>query len=85
MAKAVRSLSPKQILERTQQHRSAVIQLATYRARKATEATLRALGKRPTTYSPAQLKALAQAELELNRISLMPEAEKTIKRSVFHS
>jgi hypothetical protein len=78
---ATRSLSPKQILERTQQHRSAVIQLAAYRARKATEAQLRALGKRPTTYSPAQLKALAKAELELNRISLMAEAEKTIATS----
>jgi hypothetical protein len=81
MAKAIRSLSAKQIAERTQQHRQAVIQLATYRARKATEAALRALGKRPTTYSPAQLKALAQAELELNRISLMAEAEKTIATS----
>lgn len=81
MAKAVRSLSPKQIAERTQQHRQAVIQLATYRARKAIEAQIRALGKRPTTYSPAQLKALAQAELELNRISLMAEAEKTIATS----
>jgi hypothetical protein len=81
MAQAVRSLSAKQIAERTQQHRQAVIQLATYRARKATEAQLRALGKRPTTYSPAQLKALAQAELELNRISLMAEAEKTIATS----
>jgi hypothetical protein len=81
MAQAVRSLSAKQIAERTQQHRQAVIQLATYSARKATEAQLRALGKRPTTYSPAQLKALAQAELELNRISLMAEAEKTIATS----
>ena len=81
MAKAIRSLSAKQIAERTQQHRSAVIRLATYRARKATEAQIRALGKRPTTYSPAQLKALAKAELELNRISLMAEAEKTIATS----
>ena len=78
---ANRSLSPKQILERTQQHRSAVISLARYKAKKAVEAQIRALGKRPITYSPAQLKALAQAEFELNRISLMAAAEKTIATS----
>jgi hypothetical protein len=78
---ATRSLSPKQIAEREREHRFAVISLARYKARKAIEAQIRALGKRPTTYSPAQLKALAQAELELNRISLMAEAEKTIATS----
>ena len=82
MAKAVRSLSPKQIAERERQHRFAVISLARYRAKKAVEAQIRAQGKRPTfTYSPAQLKALAQAEFELNRIALIAEAEKIIARS----
>ena len=81
MAKAVRSLLPKQIAEREREHRFAVIHLARYRAKKAIEAQIRAQGKRPIAYTPAQLKALAQAEFELNRISLMAEAEKTINAS----
>ena len=81
MAKAVRSLSPKQIAERTQQHRFAVISLARYKARKAIEAALRAQGKRPTLYTPAQLNALAMAEFELNRIRLIAAAEKTVNTS----
>ena len=81
MAKASRSLSPKQIAERERQHRFAVISLARYKARKAIEAQLGALGKRVTLYNPAELKALAQAEFELNRISLMAAAEKAVNTS----
>ena len=40
-----------------------------------------ACSSEPTTYSPAQLKALAQAEFELNRISLMAAAEKAVNTS----
>jgi hypothetical protein len=61
-----------------EEHRSAVICLARYKARKAVEAQIKALGRRPMTYSPAQLAALAKAELELNRLSLIAEAEKAI-------
>ena len=78
---AARSLSPKQIQERMRDHRFAVISLAKYRARKTVEAQLRDLGKRPTLYPPAQLNALVKAELALNRIALIAEAEKTIATS----
>jgi hypothetical protein len=79
MAKATSSISSsKRDAERLREHRCAVIYLARYRAKKAVEAHIRAQGKRPTIYSPGQLRALGQAELELNRISLIAEAEKAI-------
>ena len=81
MAKATRSLSPKQIAERERDHRFAVISLARYRAKKAIEAQIRAQGKRPIAYTPAQLRALAQAEFELNRIALIAAAQKTVNTS----
>ena len=81
MAKAARSLSPKQIAERERQHRFAVIHLARYRARKTVEAALRDQGRRVTLIPLSELRVLAQAELELNRISLIAEAEKTIATS----
>jgi hypothetical protein len=62
-------------------HRFAVISLARYRARKAVEAAIKEQGQRPRTYSPAQLRALAEAELALNQISLMAEAKKAVNTS----
>lgn len=68
-------------MESAREHRCAVIHLARYRAKKAVEAALRAQGKRPILYSPAVLRALAEAKLELNRISLIAEADKAIATS----
>ena len=79
---ATRSLSPTRVAKKLRDHRFAVISLARYLARKAVEAQIKVQGTRPTfTYSPAQLKALAQAEFELNRIALIAEAEKIIATS----
>jgi len=55
MAKAVRSLSPKQILERTQRHRQAVMQLARLAAKRAVQDNLRAQGVRVTLFPHAEL------------------------------
>ena len=45
------------------------------------EAQIKAQGKRVIAYTPAQLRALAQAEFELNRIALIAAAEKTVNTS----
>jgi hypothetical protein len=55
MAQAVRSLSPKQILERTQLHRQAVMQLARLAAKRAVQDELRAQGVRVTVFPHAEL------------------------------
>jgi hypothetical protein len=64
-----------------EEHRGAVISLARYRARKVVEAMLKEQGRRVSLIRPAEINALAQAELELNRISLMAEAKKTVNTS----
>jgi hypothetical protein len=57
------------------------ITLAHYRARKEAETIIKALGRKPWTYTPAQRAAIAQAQFELNRISLMAEAKQTVQTS----
>ena len=78
---ATRSLSPKQIAERERQHRFAVISLARYKAKRRVQEQLRAQGRRVSLIRPAEIAALAQAEFELNRISLIAAAEKAIATS----
>jgi hypothetical protein len=60
---AVRSLSPKQIAERTQLHRQAVIQLARLAAKNAVKAEMRAQGVRLTLVFPATITAKASEYL----------------------
>jgi hypothetical protein len=55
MAKAVRSLSPKQIAERTQRHRQAVMVLARLAAKRAVQDQLRAQGVRVSLVPPAEI------------------------------
>ena len=55
MAQAVRSLSPKQILEKTQRHRQAVMVLARLAAKKAVQDQLRAQGVRVSLFPYAEL------------------------------
>lgn len=55
MAKAVRSLSPKQIRERAQQHRQAVMVLARLAAKRAVQGKLREQGVRVTLVPPAEI------------------------------
>jgi hypothetical protein len=78
MAQAIRSLSPKQILERTQQHRQAVLILAHRRARKAVERELKAQGRRLTCIAPAEINALAREYLTQHSERLRAEAEHAI-------
>jgi hypothetical protein len=78
MAKAVRSLSPKQILERTQQHRQAVMVLAHRRARKAVERQLQEQGLKPRYMALREIKLLAQDYLAQHGEQLRAEAEHAI-------
>jgi hypothetical protein len=55
MAQAVRSLSPKRIAERTQQHRQAVMQFARLAAKRAVQEALRAQGVRVSLFPHAEL------------------------------
>jgi hypothetical protein len=55
MAQAVRSLSPKQIRERTQLHRQAVMVLARLAAKRAVQDNLRAQGVRVSLVPPAEI------------------------------
>jgi hypothetical protein len=64
-----------------QEHRYAVVCLARYRARKLVEARLKEQGRRVSLVRPAEIRALAEAELLLNQVSLIMEAEQTIKTS----
>jgi hypothetical protein len=81
MAQAVRSLSPKQILERTQQHRQAVMQLARRAAIKAVNANLRAEGARITLAPPRTIRVFANAYFDVHRDELIAEAEQIIATS----
>ena len=78
MAQAVRTLSPKQIAERTQQHRQAVMILAHRRARKAVEAELRSKGIRTALIRPAEISLLARDYLAQHSERLKAEAEHAI-------
>jgi hypothetical protein len=81
MAQAVRSLSPKRIAERIQQHRSAVIQLARRAAIKAVNAGLRAQGARLTIAPPRTIRLFANAYFDVHRNELIAEAEQIIATS----
>jgi uncharacterized protein YbjT (DUF2867 family) len=78
MAQAVRSLSPKQIRDRAQLHRQAVMILAHRRAKKAVEAELKSKGIRTTLIRPAEISLLAKDYLAQHRERLMAEAEHAI-------
>jgi deoxyribodipyrimidine photolyase-like uncharacterized protein len=64
MAQAVRSLSPKQIAERAQQHRQAVAQLARLAAKRAVQDQLRAQGVRVSLVPPAEIMRQAREYLD---------------------
>ena len=64
MAQAVRSLSPKQILERTQQHRQAVMLFARLAAKRAVQDEMRAQGVRVTLVSHAEVMRQAREYLD---------------------
>ena len=81
MAKATRSLSPKQIQERIQQHRQAVMMLALMRAKKAIKARLRSQGVRVTLVLPAVINAQARDYLIEHREELIAEAGQIIATS----
>jgi hypothetical protein len=78
MAKATRSLSPKQIAERTQLHRQAVMVLARRSARKAIEARLRAQGVRVSFVPLHEINALANDYLAEHRAFFVVEAKQAI-------
>jgi hypothetical protein len=78
---ATRSLSPKQILERTQQHRQAVMQLARRAAIKAVNANLRAEGARITLAPPRTIRVFANAYFAVHRDELIAVAEQIIATS----
>jgi hypothetical protein len=75
---AVRSLSPKQIRERTQQHRQAVVVLARMRAKKAVERELQCQGLKPRYIAPREINQLAHDYLTQHRPELLAEAEHAI-------
>jgi hypothetical protein len=78
MAKAVRSLSPKQILERVRLHRQAVMILAHRRAKKAVKRELQEQGLKPKYIAPREINLLAHAYLAQHRPELLAEAEHVI-------
>jgi hypothetical protein len=83
MAKAARSLSPKQILERIRQHRHAVIVLARQSARKAIKAQLRAEGLKLSQFSAKDISIRADAYFDVHRERLIAEAEHVIATSPY--
>jgi hypothetical protein len=78
MAKAVRSLSPKQIQERIQQHRLAVMVLARRSARKAVVARLKGQGVRVSQVPPSEITALTNDYLAQHRAFFVVEAKQAI-------
>ncbi len=64
MAQAVRSLSPKQILERTQQHRQAVMLFARLAAKRAVQDEMRAQGVRASLVPHAEIMRQAREYLD---------------------
>jgi hypothetical protein len=78
MAKAARSLSPKQIAERTQLHRQAVMVLARRSARKAVEWRLKAQGVRVSLVPVRDINALVNDYLAANRAFFVVEAKQAI-------
>ena len=86
MAQAVRSLSPKQIAERLQLHRQAVIVLARLAAKRAVQDQLRAQGVRVSLFPHAELMKQAgeylSAHPELYQLAL-ERAQRMTAEGVF--
>jgi hypothetical protein len=78
MAQATRSLSPKQVLERIQQHRQAVMLLARKSARKAVEAKLKAQGVKVSLLPLCEINALTNDYLAEHRAFFVAEAKQAI-------
>src|SRR5262249_30782432 len=78
---ATRSLSPKQILERMQRHRQAVIVLARQSAKRAIKAQIRAEGLKLLQFSAKDISIRAEAWFDAHRQELIAEAEQTIATS----
>jgi hypothetical protein len=81
MAQASRSLSPKQIHERLQQHRSAVAVLARQSARRTIKAQLRAEGLKVSQFTAKDISIRADAWFDVHRDELIAEAEQVIATS----
>ena len=75
---ATRSLSPKQIQERIQQHRLAVMVLARRSARKAIEAKLKGQGVRVSFVPPCEIMTLTNDYLAKHRAFFVVEAKQAI-------
>ena len=78
---ATRSLSPKQILERMQRHRSAVAVLARQSARRAIKAQLKAEGLKISQFTAKDISIRADAWFDAHRAELIAEAEQVIATS----
>src|SRR6516162_1438290 len=74
---ATRSLSPKQIHERTQHHQAVMI-LAHRRAKKAVERELQSRGLKPRYMPPREINQAAHDYLAKHREELRAEAEHAI-------
>ena len=83
MAKAARSLSPKQILERIRQHRHAVIVLAHQSAIKAIKAQITAQGDKLSQVPGRTIRVFADAYFDVHRQRLIAEAEHVIATSPY--
>ena len=81
MAKAARSLSPKQIRERMQQHRTAVAVLARQSARRVIKAQIKAAGLKVSQFTARDISIRADAWFDAHRAELIAEAEHTIATS----
>ena len=79
VAKAVRSLSPKRLAERTQRHRHAVIVLAMQSAKRTVKDHIRAQGLKVANFTARELNELAEVEFERDRARLIAEAEHMIE------
>ena len=78
MAKAARSLSPKQILERLQRHRSAVRVRAMQIAKTAVKDQLRAQGLKVWHFSAKEITQLAEDYFANHREELITKATEDI-------
>lgn len=76
---ASRSLSPKRLAERMQQHRHAVMVLTRQSAKRTAISHLRAQGLKPANFTARQITELAEVEFERNRAQLIAEAEHLIE------
>ena len=83
MAKAARSLSPKQIRERMQQHRTAVAVLARQSARRVIKAQIKAAGLKVSQFTARDISIRADVWFDAHRVELIAEAEHTIATSPY--